>query len=411
MKAPPTGVIFKHYIQFEDYLKLSLTDDTTNVTLFDVDLELGQYRTPGQLIGALLADREWTQRALAIVLDVDEAVVTRMVNDKRAIDAPMALKLSEVFGVHAEAFLDLQQAFDLVVARYKNAPDPARATRATLFGDLPVSDMIKRGWINAKMTNPKSVEVELTRFFGVSSIDDIPVLPHAAKKTDVASPATPAQLAWLYRVKQIASDQLTAGYSPASVRAAVKRLAPLRAAPDEVRHVPKVLGECGIRFVIVETLGSAKIDGVCFWLNDFSPVIGMSLRFDRIDNFWFVLRHELEHVIRRHGAGAAMLDSDLEAQADEDAEDEVVANAAASDFCVPTTKLEGFIARKSPFFAEKDVVGFARTLGVHPGLVAGQVRRHVGRFNILADHLAKVRSIVTANAMVDGWGDVAPVEV
>ena len=104
------------------------------------------------------------------------------------------------------------------------------------------------------MTDPKSVEVELTRFFGVSSIDDIPVLPHAAKKTDVASPATPAQLAWLYRVKQIASDQLTARYSPASVRAAVKRLAPLRAAPDEVRHVPKVLGECGIRFVIVETL-------------------------------------------------------------------------------------------------------------------------------------------------------------
>ena len=72
------GVIVKHYIQFEDYLKLSLTDDTANVTLFDVDLELGQYRTPGQLIGALLADREWTKRVLAIVLDVDEAVVTRM---------------------------------------------------------------------------------------------------------------------------------------------------------------------------------------------------------------------------------------------------------------------------------------------------------------------------------------------
>ena len=89
------GVIVKHYIQFEDYLKLSLTDDTANVTLFDVDLELGQYRTPGQLIGALLADREWTKRVLAIVLDVDEAVVTRMVNDKRAIDALMALKLSE----------------------------------------------------------------------------------------------------------------------------------------------------------------------------------------------------------------------------------------------------------------------------------------------------------------------------
>jgi HTH-type transcriptional regulator / antitoxin HigA len=236
------------------------------------------------------------------------------------------------------------------------------------------------------------------------------VLPHAAKKTEVASPATPAQIAWLYRVKQIAADMMTARYSPTSARIAVKRLSELKASADEVRHVPKILTECGIRFVIVETLGSAKIDGVCFWLNDFSPVIGMSLRFDRIDNFWFVLRHELEHVIQRHGAGAAMLDADLDAQTPDINEEEAVANAAAADFCVPSGQLIQFIARKSPFFAERDIVGFARTLRVHPGLVAGQVRRHTGKFNILHSHLVKVRSVVAPNARVDGWGDVAPVD-
>lgn len=229
-----------------------------------------------------------------------------MVNDKRAIDAAMALQLAEVFGVPAEAFLDLQRALDLAVARFKTTPDPGRAMRAALFGDLPVADMIKRGWLDASMSEPKSVETELMRFFGVSTVNDIPVLAHAAKKTAVASTATPAQIAWLYRVKQIASDIMTARYSPTSARLAVKRLSELRGGPDEARHVPRILTECGIRYVIVETLGSAKIDGVCFWLNDFSPVIGMSLRFDRIDNFWFVLRHELEHVIQRHGSGAAI---------------------------------------------------------------------------------------------------------
>ena len=373
-------------------------------------MDLALYRTPGQLIAALLAERGWTQRVLGIVLGVGDPVVAKMANDKRAIDAEMALQLSEVFGVAPEEFLYRQKDYELAVARFKVLADPGRATRATLFGELPVADMIKRGWIDAAMTDPKKVEAELMRFFGVSSVDEIPVLPHAAKKTEMASPATPAQIAWLYRVKQMASDMMTMRYSPTSARTVVKRLAGLRSEADEVRHVPKILTECGIRFVIVETLGSAKIDGVCFWLNDFTPVIGMSLRFDRIDNFWFVLRHEIEHVIRRHGAGAAMLDADLDAQIQDVGSEEAVANAAAADFCVPNEQLEKFIARKSPFFADRDVVGFARTLKVHPGLVAGQVRRHTGKYNILQDHLVKVRTIVRPNAMVDGWGDVAPVD-
>ena len=82
--------------------------------------------------------------------------------------------------------------------------------------------------------------------------------------------------------------------------------------PEAAGKVPRILTESGIRFVIVEALSSSKIDGVCFWLDDFSPVIGLTLRFDRIDNFWFVLRHELEHVIQRHGRSAAMFDAELE---------------------------------------------------------------------------------------------------
>jgi HTH-type transcriptional regulator/antitoxin HigA len=64
---------------------------------------------------------------------------------------------------------------------------------------------------------------------------------------------------------------------------------------------------------MVEALPGSKIDGVCFWLNEVSPVVAVSSRFDRIDNFWFVLRNELEHVDRRHGLSAVMLDTELKA--------------------------------------------------------------------------------------------------
>jgi HTH-type transcriptional regulator/antitoxin HigA len=276
--------------------------------------------------------------------------------------------------------------------------------------------MIRRGWLPGvdSIQNVPAVETALATFFGVSSIEEIEILPHAAKKTNVGADVTPTQLAWLYRVKQLAGDMLTPGrYSPSAVARAITALKTLTFAAEEARKVPRVLSDAGIRFVAVEALTSSKIDGVCFWLNDMSPVVGISLRYDRIDNFWFVIRHELEHVARRHGLLEAAIDADLEhdravgsrALPDE----ERIANEAASDFCVPTAKMSKFFSVKKPYFHERDILGFAKTLQIHPGLVAGQLQHRTGRYDLFRNHLVKIRSIVLASTRHDGWGDVAPV--
>lgn len=380
-------------------------------------LESEEFRTPGQLIIALLEQRGWSQRVLAIVLGMDETGVNRIVADKRPLDAALALSLEEVFAVPAERFLALQRSFDLARARIAARPDPNRANRALLYGDLPVAEMIKRGWINAEsVRDTKRVETELMRFFGANRLEDIEILPHAAKKMAVNAPASPAQIAWLHRVSQIARDMLVGAYSPQGMRVALAKLRASMTAVEDVARVPRIMAECGIRFVIVESLASAKIDGVCFWLNERSPVIGMSLRYDRVDNFWFVLRHEIEHVLQLHGrTSGAMLDAELEGEragtgATVVAE-ERIANAAAQEFCVPEASLKAFVDRKAPFFSERDLIGFARILKVHPGIVAGQIQRKTGRYDRFRDHLAKVRSIISPNAIKDGWGDVAPVGI
>jgi HTH-type transcriptional regulator/antitoxin HigA len=371
-----------------------------------------EFRTPGQLIKALLEANGWSNRVLAIVLDIDETGVGRLVSDKRAVDADLALTLEEVFGVSAERFLELQKSYDLAKARISNLPDPKRMARAKLYGELPVSEMIKRGWISAKDIRDEAVPSELMRFFGVKRLDDIEILPHAAKKTNVNTAATPAQLAWLYRVRQIAGQMLVAKYNPTALTGAIGKLKNLLGAAEEARKAPRILAEHGIRFLIVESLPSAKIDGVCFWLDDNSPVVALSMRFDRIDNFWFVLRHELEHVRQRHGIAAIMLDTELEGDkagtGEGVIEEERLANSAAAEFCVPQKMLNAFIARKAPMFMERDILAFAKMANVHPGLVAGQLRHRIGRYDRFGNHIIKIRSIVTPNAITDGWGDVAP---
>jgi HTH-type transcriptional regulator/antitoxin HigA len=370
--------------------------------------------TPAQMIEAQLRERGWSQRTLAKVLGMSEQSVSSLMKGRTKISTELALQLREVLGIDADELLKLQASFELKKAELEFRPDPALNTRAMVFGDIPVGDMIARGWLKGVDDLWDSrLNGSLCHFFGVSSVEEIEILPHAAKKTDVTGDATPTQITWLYRVKQIARQTLVAKYSQSAVADAMKELKPLLNSAEAARKVPKVLAESGIRFVVVESLPSAKIDGVCFWLDDKSPVIGMTLRFDRIDNFWFVLRHELEHVIRKHGQAAAMLDVGLEGEragtGDSIPEEERVANEAAAEFCVPQKQLKHFIQVKSPFFAERDIRGFAATYKIHPGLVAGQLQHKMERYDLFRNHLVKIRSVVTPNAMVDGWGDVAPI--
>ena len=371
-------------------------------------------RTPGDLIDLLLSERRWDKKALATVIGIDPGNLHRIIAGRRRLDAVLAVALSEAFGVPAERFLDLQQANDLALARASAGESGTRATNAALFGNLPITEMIHRGWLNVpNARHITAVEGELMKFFGVTSIGDIEILPHAAKKTDVAAPATPAQIAWIYRVRQLAREMVLPRYTRKAAHAAVERLKALLMSAEEARHVSRILTDCGIRFVIVESLRSAKIDGVCLWLDDNSPVIGLSLRLDRIDNFWFVLRHELEHVIRGHGKNTIALDADLTGAraglGNELSDDERAANLAAADFCVPVSSMNQFVTRKAPLFLKRDLLGFARTIQVHPGIVAGQLQHRTERYNLFREYQVKMRSAVSVGAPLDGWGDVFPV--
>jgi HTH-type transcriptional regulator/antitoxin HigA len=368
------------------------------------------YRTPGQLIDALLEERGWSRKVLAVVLGVDEGMLSRVISAKRPLTADIAVGLEDVFQVPADRFFALQKSFELAQARIAARPDPGRAMRAQLFADLPIAELIRRRWIDVEdMRDVKAVDAALLTFFEGQSPAQIAATPHAARKTSAGEQPSAAQLAWLYRVRRIARELLAPRFDEEATRAALPKLKSLLTAPEEARHVPRILQECGIRLVVVEGLKSSKIDGVCLWLNEHSPVIGMTMRFDRMDNFWFVLRHELEHVFQRHGIAEPSIDVDLNGAVVD--EEEKLANAVASEFCAPKARIDSFIQRKAPIFPERDFLGLAKVLGVHPALVAGQIQFKTGRYDLFRSHLVKIRDRVLPSAVVDGWGDVAPVGI
>jgi HTH-type transcriptional regulator/antitoxin HigA len=360
---------------------------------------------PGEFIQEELDARGWSQLDLAYILKMDETALNKLIRGKHGISPDMAKALAKAFEVDEDFFANLQKSYDLAHAR---EPDPAIERRARLQSIYPVREMIRREWLQD--VDATLMNAQLVRFFRFAN-DNILEPAHAAKKNNVGEEATPTQLAWLYRVRQMGEAIRCGPYNARALQESMPRLRALMIEPEEVRHLPGILEECGVRLVLVEGLPGGKIDGVCLWLNSKAPVIGMSLRFDRIDNFWFVLRHECEHVLRGHGQEQEIIDIDLDKSQEVESREEKQANDAAAEFCVPQDKLNSFIVRKTPLISERDVVNFAKLIGVHPGVVVGQIQRKTKRWDFLKRLQVKIRHAITRTAMVDGWGHIAPVRI
>lgn len=359
---------------------------------------------PGEFLREELEARNWSQTELAEIIGRPVRLINEIIAGKKAITPETAIQLGESLGTGPEVWMNLESQYQLSKVRMA---DNLIKRRADLYNRFPVREMIKRGWVSAS-TSIDVVEQQFCQFFGIPHLRAEPVFAHAARKTDADAGPTMLQLAWLYRARQVARELVTRPYDESALRHALQRLSALRTAPEETRHVARILEECGVRWVIVEPIAGTKIDGACFWLADDQPVVAMTLRLDRIDNFWFVLRHELEHVLQRHGRDKGyILDQEVESPSSAQINDEEkVANDAAAQFCVDQAEVSGFIARVAPFFKEERVLQFAQRINVHPGLVVGQLQRQLARYDLFRKHQAKVRAFVTNTARTDGWGVV-----
>jgi HTH-type transcriptional regulator/antitoxin HigA len=262
--------------------------------------------------------------------------------------------------------------------------------------------MTKRGWLTATKS-AEELEWQVCAYFDIKAANDDIEFRYAARR-NYKSEVSDFQWAWIFRVSQLASSLHVPQFSESALRAKIPELEKLMVEPEEIRHIPRILMECGVRFVIVEPIPGSEIQGVCFWMKEGkSPVIGLTLKGDQIDKFWFDFWHEIEHVLNGDGKGEMILDDFDESKQTNDAA-ERNANLKASEHCVPQKAMRDFILRHNPMFSEKNLVGFAKIMNRHPGIVAGQIQRHTNRWDLFKKHQPRIRHILTQTAITDGYG-------
>jgi len=307
------------------------------------------------------------------------AKVSEVLSGKRPLTMPMARALHEHLGIPAAVLLQQPGAnFDAEIE--------------TLEWDrFPIKAMAKAGWIR-KGRSLSAHSEELVR--GLIEQAGGPTVACAAlyRKSHQAranAKTDPFALkAWCWKVLGDANrEKPSVTYRPGTVTLEfLRQLAQLSWLEEGPRLAKESLAKHGIPMVTVAHLPKTYLDGAALKLGDGTPVIGLTLRYDRLDNFWFCLLHEIAHVGRHMDIDSqATFVDDLSLRDVGGASDdprETQADEWAEEALVPRAIWESSAVREDP--TAMSVISLANALKVHPAIVAGRIRHERRNYRLLS---------------------------
>jgi HTH-type transcriptional regulator / antitoxin HigA len=331
---------------------------------------------PGATLLDLLEEREWKQRELAHRLGRPVQAVNEIIAGKKEITEDTALELERVLEVPAQFWLAREAQYREYLARRRSAE--ASREHVPWLEQFPLKALQEAGVLPAgRLTAAFKQELvePLLRFFGVASpagwqahYDQMqPQFRRASPKrqTDVA-----AITAWL-RMGELRAQRLdVADYRPAALLAAIPAMRALTLQPpDQVGPaLVRLCVDAGVALVFVPPLPGTHVSGVARFLHG-KPLIQLSLLGKRNDVFWFSFFHEVAHVLK-HPTRAIFLD-DAAAGDTIESPEEREANRFAADTLIPRVHQARLPCL--PLDAA-EIEAFAADIGVHPGIVVGQLQ-------------------------------------
>jgi len=190
--------------------------------------------------------------------------------------------------------------------------------------------------------------------------------------------------AWQARVLQICGEQRLPGHKPERItREFIRNLVRLSAFPDGPLMARQALWRTGIHFVVLPHLSQTYLDGACFKTHDDRVVIGMTLRHDRLDNFWFTLTHELAHAwLHLDEHNIAFFDDTEHGLRHACSVQEQEANQLAMNLLVSDEIWEAEKENLIAAMDEASVVKLAQNLGISPAIVAGRLRWELNDYTL-----------------------------
>ena len=302
--------------------------------------------------------------------------VSEVLNGKRPLSLKMIRALNTGLGIPAEALL------------HEPGASIPENNEGLVWDKFPIKEMFKRGWFaefTGSLAEAKDKAEELVRAF-IGQVS-----PQVFHSVQLRQPVRRdskkdeyALWAWLVRVLALAKKQDVQKYKQKSINSGfMRRLVGLSYMEEGPKLAKEFLAKEGIHLITLEHLPKTHLDGAAMVLVTGNPVVGLTLRLDRLDNFWFCLCHELGHIALHSGidSEAYFADDDLVSKSKGDRfEDE--ADEFAANSLIPPKAWKNAPVRNT--ISNVTIKQLADSLRVHPAIIAGRIRREQHNYKILS---------------------------
>jgi len=321
---------------------------------------------PGATLEEVLERHGMAQADLARRTGLSAKHVNQMIKGAASISPEIALRLERATGVPARIWNSLEAAYQVERSRKQEAA--ALRADTSWLNELPVSELVNRGWIRAR-TNAVDQLREVLAFFGVANRDAFNVLWSnvAFRRAHAFESDSGAVAAWLRIGELLASEIPCEPFDRGTFVAALHEARHLTCEQDPAIWVPDLQERCGaagVAVVIVKEISGSRVNGATRWLAPDLALIQLSFRHRTNDIFWFTFFHEGRHVLQQAKRQVILEDTDTEKD-----ELERDADQFATNFLIPS--------RYRPLLDNiqtlEDVERVATELRIAPGIVVGRL--------------------------------------
>jgi plasmid maintenance system antidote protein VapI len=325
---------------------------------------------PGETLADILHERGLSQTALAERLGRPKEVVRDIIHGKVPMTKGDALKLARILGVPVDFWVTREYQYRLF--REESEDENRRRTELAWLRLIPLSQMIKRGWLSQAKDKSDHVR-SLLAFFDVDSVGEwqrVWMSPDAVFRRSPSFEGAPgAVAAWLRQGEVEASRISCAPFNRQAFRGVLARARCLTREPPEIFQplLAKRCAEAGVAVVFLPELPKCRVSGVTRWLSPTEAMIQLSLRYRSDDHLWFTFFHEAGHILL-HGKREVF----VEEEGIEGDEKEEQANRFAADSLIPQRQYQRLLTQEP--LSKAKIKAFADTVGIAPGIVVGRLQ-------------------------------------